>query len=154
MFDKFMNWLYDGKKPKKKAKAKKKKSSKFSPIVENIFDGFKDTIKDVADEVKDVDEDIKDTFRIGGNCQTIVQQNNRTYVNGKLVSEKGEPAKIIVEGNVTNLQCNVATIYGKIEGDAIANSINCSDVGGNIDANSVKCKFVRGNVDANTVKGI
>ena len=88
------------------------------------------------------------SINVSGN---ICIQNNKVYVDGKLISESNEPVKLIIEGDPVNITTEGdVEVHGNVSGGIHAGcGINCGNVGGNVKAgNSVHCEDVTGNVDA------
>ena len=88
------------------------------------------------------------SINVAGN---ICIQNNKVYVDGKLITESKEPVKLIIEGDPVNITTEGdVEVHGNVSGQIHAGcGINCGNVGGNVKAgNSVHCEDVTGNVDA------
>jgi len=92
------------------------------------------------------------SIRVSG-CKNIVQKNGKTYINGKLAA-RNEPAEIIVEGNVINLNCRNAAITGNVKNNVDCTNLKCENIGGDVNCTNVTCKSINGNVDATNVKHI
>lgn len=104
----------------------------------------------------------------------IITINGRQYsVEGRKIVVREVPKQgveiqvgnVVVERNVTernlqisftgdlaDLDCTTAIIYGNVKGDVDCTTLTCGDIGGDVDATSVHCKKISGDVDATTVK--
>jgi len=141
-----------------------------------MFSFFKDLIQSykevVASEnvIKDVDNtggSIKQVsvggrgINMSGNNMIIngkrydnIQGNNvcinggQIIVDGKVICDDNTGEVVIKwEGDVANLDCSNADIYGNVTGDVDGTNIDINgDVGGSVDGTNITCGKVNGNV--------
>jgi hypothetical protein len=71
-------------------------------------------------------------------------------VNNQVVESniRERELQITFTGDLADLDCTSAIIYGNVKGDIDCTSITCGDVGGDVDATNVHCKKVNGKIDA------
>lgn len=113
------------------------------------------------------------TIRIDGDCNNVCVNNNKVYVNGKLIQDcdeiKEKNIKITIDGNVGSIETGSADVIvnGDCSGDVKAGSgditvkgnvsggintgsgdVECGNVGGSVKTGSgdVKCKSVENGV--------
>lgn len=93
------------------------------------------------------------SFTTKGNNISVI--NDKIMVNG-VVIESGLSGivKIQFEGDVANLDANVAEITGNVIGKVDSNTLKVTgDIRGNVDSNTVHCRDIYGSVEANVVNG-
>lgn len=100
------------------------------------------------------------TFTIEGNHRSISAVNGKLYVDGELYkgednSEKYEVVKVVVNGNVDNLDAATVEVNGNVTGDVDGTTIRVTgNVGGSVDGTTVTVGGdVKGDIDAVTVRG-
>lgn len=84
----------------------------------------------------------------------IPKQGAEVRVNNRVIESniQGSELQISFTGDLADLDCTSAIIYGNVRGDVDCTTITCGDVGGDIDATNVHCKKVHGDIDAVNVK--
>lgn len=91
----------------------------------------------------------KDDIFKGNN---ITVTDTEIIIDGKKVmSDVSGVIKVIIDGDLKNLNCTNCEINGDIKGDVDATRVRCHDIGGNVDATNVKCHDIKGNIDATVI---
>lgn len=99
------------------------------------------------------------TFTIEGNHRSVSVINGKLYVDGELYMgvadyENYEVVKVVVNGNVGNLDATTVEVNGNVTGNVDGTTIRVTgDVGGYVDGTTVTVGGdVKGNIDAVTVR--
>lgn len=82
--------------------------------------------------------------------KSISIKNNEVIIDGEKVDET-TAEKLVIKGEVNNLQTDLNVNCDNVSGDIIANgNVNCDDVSGNISAKgNINCDNVKGSIQAN-----
>lgn len=99
------------------------------------------------------------TFTIEGDHKSVTVINGKLYVDGKPYTgvadyENYEVVKVVVNGNVGNIDATTVEVNGNVSGSVDGTTIKVTgDVGGNIDGTTVTVGGdVQGGIDATTVR--
>lgn len=97
------------------------------------------------------------TVTIEGNHQSVSVINGKLFVDGKPYTgvadyENYEVVKVVINGNVDNIDGTTVEVNGDVSGDIDGTNITVSgNVGGNIDGTNVTAGSVHGSIDATVV---